>query len=411
MNRRMILAVAAVSAAQLQVTYADAQGRWTKNGYTVEQRGISTALTRAYTVCRLMRPGAATYGADSKFISSGDSGSGKLIASASSDPTAPWTTMSSGSWGQLNAASCRGSTGVVATLEPQAEGNPVQWRIGMRSTDGGSSWAVLRSGRQMRIAGMDTATVNLPDGTAQRWAWIVEKTTGANGILYSPNIMTSDAPSWIPVALTGAPNTSDMKAITMRNSALGFAVGGNLILRTTNGTQNGGTWNAYNWGADAPNVSMANFVAVTWITGTRSEFLAVSRDGQIAKTTNGGDSWSLSRIKYNKTNPAKTTCGAGEDCINPTLLGTAFVAGQPSRGWIVGEVVLTLNSPSGMIWGTSDGGATWTVEVSPADNVPSLWAISATGTSNWDWTVRAVGSGVPGAYPMWTNTLMSLSSK
>jgi photosystem II stability/assembly factor-like uncharacterized protein len=185
----------------------------------------------------------------------------------------------------------------------------------LRTTNGGATWTNQSTGTISSLNGIFFTDLNT--------AFVV----GDEGtILFT----TDEGATW---ATRTSGTTTSLMAVYFTNSNNGFAVGGEwgsggLVLRTTDG---GNTWTSTPSGTVCPLDGVAFADANI---GTAVGDAGLSRG--VVRTTNGGLSWTL--------------LTDGPSC------GTGVCFADAKHGTIVG---CRGSSPSGLIWHTTDAGATW----------------------------------------------------
>jgi photosystem II stability/assembly factor-like uncharacterized protein len=238
------------------------------------------------------------------------------------------------------------------------------------TSDGGRTWALRFEDTDAKRTFFSLEFVNLLTGFI-----VGTQRTGTDRSLLI--LRTSDAgKSWqdtlIKVGSKAASAGLLLHAVSFCDSQLGWAVGSNLIVRTTNAGQT--------WETQRSNNEEALF-SVACLSPERA--LAVGQNGLILYTTDGGKTWS--RQASGTTENLTRVRAVGDDLwIVGGMAGRGVLlhrrdAGanwqsQPldiseelydiyvsgTRGWIVGAM--------GTILQTTDGGQTWERQESPSKN-------------------------------------------
>jgi photosystem II stability/assembly factor-like uncharacterized protein len=240
------------------------------------------------------------------------------------DGGATWTLLRSGSDRQLRAISPVDANNWIAV-----------GRIGtiLQTMDGGDTWMVRNGRTPESLYGM------LLDGSS---ATVV----GDNGTI----LITGDGgETW---NLQSSGTTHHILGVAFVDAKNGWAVGQlGTILRTED---SGGTWTLQ---SSSTNTSLNGVSFADANTGT-----AVGNFGTILRTTDGGESW--------VPQSSGTTW---------PLFGVSFV--DANTGWAVGGY-----SPQGVILHTRNGGATWTTQSTGTNSV--LYGVSFV-DANMGWAVGA----------------------
>lgn len=187
------------------------------------------------------------------------------------------------------------------------------------TSDGGATWAPPPA-----FVTADLEDVSFVSRT-QGWA------AGVDGTVM---VTTDGGGHW---ATQAAPVVADLNDVDFVDALTGWAVGdGGTIIATVDG---GLTWNQR---APIPGVDLdaVDFIDTQhgWIAGA----------GSVLATVDGGLTWTSSYV------------GTGEWAA--TIESVSFVDAQ--HGWAAGVLPakMTINGPRGCVYGTDDGGATWTRE-------------------------------------------------
>ena len=213
------------------------------------------------------------------------------------------------------------------------------WAVGvgtiLHTSDGGESWT-----NQIPAGYESTAFqgVHSPDGV-NVWA------TGGNNNGFATILKSGDGGStWLRQTNGDVCTAQTLLGVSAADASSVWTVGGNpgagyVVLHSVDG---GASWtNLYTLGfGDANEVSAVNASAV-W----------VACDSQILRSTDGGQSWD---------SPSSP----------PWTMGISAVSSEEAWAVVNGSM-----SGSGSILHTSDGGATWTTQLSGATLAP-LWTIS-----------------------------------
>lgn len=275
------------------------------------------------------------------------------------------------------------------------------WIVGvngtiLRTTDGGNTWTPQESGTSYDLRGV--TFVDLATG----WA------VGDVGTILHT---TDGGVNWTPQDSVGI---NSLTALSFVDSATGWVVGGKAIFHTTDG---GATWALQNPAVPSGLLSMVfHSVAFT----NQNDGLAVGTGiynyvlrnnvGVLARTTDGGVNWrselhfvsrhsgynAITRVgntaiivgtffsgaEYNGALIRGSTDGGDTWSESRILFVDAYGVslGDAETGWWVGR--------RGWIFRTTDQGANWTQQVSPTVNV--LWAISSV-DANTAWAVGENG--------------------
>ena len=175
----------------------------------------------------------------------------------------------------------------------------------LRTTNGGTSWAIQSSGTTMPLYG----------------SWFTDANTGTLVGSSDTILRTTDGgASW---AIQSSGTTNNLYGVCFMNADTGIAVGNaGTILRTTDG---GASWAIQSSGTTNNLCGICFINADTWT--------AVGNAGTILRTTNGGASWT--------SQPGGTTNNLRSICFINADIGT--VVGNAST-----------------IFRTTDGGTSWT---------------------------------------------------
>ena len=262
----------------------------------------------------------------------------------------------------------------------------------LHTTNGGTAWTTQSSGTTPEV--YRVACANASD------AWAV----GPGGTI----VATSNGGATWSAQRSGT--TDKLDAVAFANSRDGWAVGqSGTILATTDG---GATWTGQLSEASGDLWAVAAVNA--------SDAWAVSDGGDIIATTDGGD-WNLTTPLDSSNSPYQ-------------LWGVAFA--NTSDGWAVGDDTNGSSGQQGVVLATTNGGATWSPQSSPATdelnavafaNASDGWAVSNSGeiiaTTNGGktWSAQTSptttdlwGLAVPDATHGWavgdTNTILAYTS-
>jgi photosystem II stability/assembly factor-like uncharacterized protein len=256
--------------------------------------------------------------------------------------------------------------------------------IMLRTTNGGAAWIAQSSGTAASLSSISFVDANI--GTVVGDSGIILRTTNG-GITWTPQSSGTKA---------------KLTSVTFADANTGTAVGDSgIILRTTNG---GTTWATQSSGTA---VSLTSVFFVGANTGT-----AVGNAGTILRTTNGGASWANQSVStgddlrdvwftdgmkgtavgswgaYLHTADGGTTwTKSGQwywllilsgvcftDADSGTVVGWTTARSADQRGFRPADGTSTDGGfpgqgPPGLVWRTTDGGATWMMQ-SP---VPAIW--------------------------------------
>lgn len=285
--------------------------------------------------------------------------------------------------GMIDFASCNVSKWRLVTTEPHPHSleflslfftDPNHgWAITpsqlLETSDGGKTWSE-------RLAGDDKTFYSL-EFVSQSIGFIVGTQRKAEGraalILRTEDNGKSWSESAINIPISNINGQLQLHSISFCNSQIGWAVGADLILHTTDGGQ---TWETQRSGKNAEVL-----FGVACVTPERAWL--VGQDGLILQTKDGGQSWShqdsgtrdnLVRVRFFGNSGWIVGGSAGKGTLLRMRDGGAswervpldvsaalfdiYINGQ--QGWLIGT--------AGTILQTSDGGQTWQRERSPADN-------------------------------------------
>lgn len=223
-----------------------------------------------------------------------------------------------------------------------------------RTVDGGASWSVLRpfwtgpSG--IAAAGTDTL-------------WAVQSFGSGSG---SQIAVTHDVGrTWIRTTRKGT-NLWDAVAA---DAATAWACCDGGLLATADGGASWATLTGISWTSSTPYGFAASSRSVLWQAGRAGD-----RDGTVYRSSDGGVNWAL--VLYVKAEPPVGDPPYNDDTLVRRWF-TNVAAVDDLTAWAVGL--------RGMIYKSSDGGATWTSQSS--GTTLALWAVAAVDAS----TAWAVG--------------------
>jgi photosystem II stability/assembly factor-like uncharacterized protein len=260
----------------------------------------------------------------------GDSG----IMLRTTDGGAAWIAQSSGTAASLSSVSFVDAN--IGTVVGDSG-------IILRTTNGGITWTPQSSGTKTKLTSVSFADVNT--GTA----------VGDSGIILRT---TNGGTTW---AIQSSGTAVSLTSVSFVDANTGTAVGNaGTILRTTNG---GASW-------ANQSVGTGDDLRDVWFTdGMKGT--AVGSWGAYLHTTDGGTTWTksgqwywllmLSGVCFTDADSGTvvgwtTARGADQRAFRPAD-GTSADGGFPGQG------------PPGLVWRTTDGGATWMMQ-SP---VPAVW--------------------------------------
>ena len=204
----------------------------------------------------------------------------------------------------------------------------IGWAVGInkeltgiiiKTTDGGATWNVLKSGASSNEAYQSVYFVDAQIG------WVVGRNYGNPDLILKT---TDGGTNW---NLQTTTTTSGLNSVQFMDTQIGWAVGGSgTVLSTTDG---GTTWTKQNSGT----TNTLEFVCFCdaqrgWAVGS-SDYGEL---GHIIKTADGGLTWT------------KQSTGSSRTSVLG-LYAVQFI--DPNNGWAVGT--------SGLVLKTTDGGANW----------------------------------------------------
>lgn len=265
--------------------------------------------------------------------------------------------------------------GWIVGQDHDAAALPTDFGVIARTSDGGATWTGQTPGT--------TAILNAVSAVDANMAWAA----GAGGAILKTD---NGGVDWSPQASGTA---SDLADVVFSDALHGWAVGQSGTIRAT--ANGGATWNGQASGTTAalrcasfPDSSHGWIVAVAWparqpssilatstggaswapqLEGVADEITAVSFpdadhgfavtfNGVLYSTSNGGATWSHHRLTYASDHP------------------TSLVFVDATHGWAAGGAE---DEPWGArIWATSDGGLTWRLQVKGGGPEEGLQAIA-----------------------------------